>query len=110
MIEQAQVGDTVRLKFTIEGIVQKTFSGILNVNNMWLDLPDRTYEILHRATPPLPSEYGYYVGYDKMLEADILVIVVNGKIRLPNANNTGGLGHVLGNPERFAPFHQLVLK
>ena len=108
-----QVGDKVRLTTNVEGIVYKS-GDTLCVSGWNLDASNRTVEILERAEPilpkvPLPTEDGYYVGYDKMLEADIVVIVVGGKIRLPNANNTGGIGHILGSPERFAPFQKLTI-
>ena len=51
MSEQAQVGDTVRLTIIVEGEVVDNYG--LNVQGYTLQLgPNRTIEILSRATPP----------------------------------------------------------
>ena len=109
MSDSPQVGDTVRLTHTIEGDVFMV-GPTLTVSGWALVGPNRTVEILSRATPSLPDEDGFYVGYDKLAEADLLAVVYNGKLHLPNAARLGGIGHLLGDPERFAPFRPLVLK
>ena len=60
MTHDAQVGDTVRLTIVVEGVVVDNDG--LEVRGYELQLgPNRTVEILHRATPPLPKEPGYYL-------------------------------------------------
>ena len=109
MTEQAQVGDTVRLTITAEGVVSK-WQGELHVMGFTLVGIDRTVEILSRAIPPLPTAAGYYLGYNKVAEADFLIVVIDGVIHLPDATKLGGIGIKVGFPERFAPFHRLVLQ
>jgi len=109
MNEQAQVGDTVRLWTSHEGVVKRS-GEILYVGSMDLNAPNRTVEILSRATPPLPNAAGYYVGYDKVAEADFVIVVVDGVIHLPDATKLGGIGIRVGWPERFAPFRRLVFE
>ena len=102
MIEQAQVGDTVRLTITriVEGEVRKWKDGRLNVDGFSLDKGDRTVEILSRATPPLPDVPGtYWLDRDGV---DVWVVEPNGKLVMLGGHNA--------RAERYAPFRQLVLK
>lgn len=109
MTEQAQVGDMVRLTITVEGETVEA-RGKLFVGGCAVYGAGHTVEILSRATPPLVADDGYYLGYDKAAEADFVVVVVCGVIYLPDATKLSGIGIKVGNPERFAPFHQLVRK
>lgn len=110
-----KAGDTVRLtmKSTRTGVVDKQGShNRLHVQGYYLDAPGREVEILERAkppVPPLPTADGYHLGYDRMTLADIVVIVVDGEMYLPDAAKLGGIGGRLGNPERFAPFQKLSI-
>lgn len=54
-----------------------------------------------------PLHDGVYVGFDQLAECAIITIVQDGVMRLPDAAKVGGLGSVLGDPERFAPFERL---
>ena len=98
MTEQAQVGDTVRLTITVEGVIGK-WRGEEHVMGYTLAGIDRTYEILSRATPPLPSGPNTF-WLDKW--DDVWVI------------NPAGVLYCLldadANPNVYAPFRQLVLK
>ena len=96
MAEQAQAGDTVRLTIVVEGVVKHEFGGLYALG-YGLDAPNRTYEILSRATPPLPSEPGTF-WLD--CEGDLWKVSNDGKLF-----NSLSIG-----PELFAPFRQLVLK
>ena len=100
MSEQAQVGDTVRLTYT--WIYEGKVTGIpsrLRVGGWLLDGPDRTVEILSRATPPLPSEPGTW-----WLDAHGYMWTVNayGSLFRP--------GSMSPDPQNYSPFRQLVLK
>lgn len=54
--------------------------------------------------PPLPSVPGWYIGYDKVEQAEVVLHFDEAS----NAN-TGHTGRqAVANPERFAPFHRLV--
>ena len=109
-----QLGDRVRLTMKREqvGRVDKTIgTGKLHVNGFYLDVSGRTVEILERAQPKfsLPNEDGYYLGHDKMMKGPILTVVYGGKMCIPDANKAGGIGQVLGSPERFVPFQKLII-
>ena len=101
MTEQAQVGDTVRLTITkvYEGVVKKWLDGALHMDGHVLDGTDCTYEILSRATPPLPSEPGTW-WLD--CENDVWGVDGDGNLSCINFPNAIAL--------RCAPFRQLVLK
>ena len=100
MTEQAQVGDTVRMTIIVEGEVYGGQNDLLYVVGWAVNRPNRTVEILSRATPPLPSEPGTFWldRYDKVWRID-----VDGEL-IPVA----GLGRFLLVDR--APFRQLVLK
>ena len=100
MTEQAQVGDTVRVTFTpIEGEVYKTMGGILCVQGCFISDIDRTYEILSRATPPLPSEPGtFWVDEGE----ELWKVNGNGKLCC--------YAYPTLSADLYGPFRQLVLK
>ena len=100
MTEQAQVGDTVRVTFTpIEGEVYKTMGGILCVQGCFISDIDRTYEILSRATPPLPKEPGtWWLDRDD----EFWKVSAGGRLFYPMRQDA--------DAEHYAPFRQLVLK
>ena len=101
--EKAKAGDTVRLTITktIEGLVKKPLKGgsQLYVQGYSIDNPDRTYEILSRAIPPLPNEPGTY-----WLDA-------NNEVWWVTKRGTLCAAHQRVSPAAFfAPFRQLVVK
>ena len=99
MTEQAQVGDTVRLTIIVEGEVYRGQNDLLYADGWAVNRPNRTVEILSRATPPLPSEPNTF-WVDKW--DDVWVI------------NPAGVLYCLldagADPNAYAPFRQLVLK
>ena len=99
MTEQAQVGDTIRLTITIEGVAKEWPTGRLSVGGVVIEGNDRTVKILSRATPPLPDGPNTF-WLDKW--DDVWVI------------NPAGVLYCLlaayANPNAYAPFRQLVLK
>ena len=100
MTEQAQVGDTVRLTITVEGVIGK-WQGEEHVMGYTLVGIDRTVEILSRATPPLPDvPFTYWLdGQANVWFVDYKCVLVC--ISRPNLINSA---------KNFAPFRQLVLK
>ena len=96
-----QVGDTVRLTMFIEGPVtaDRHDPGRLYVEGYDIDSPQRTVEVLSRATPPLPSEPGtWWLDSDD----DVWQVMANGvPVCLVNRR---------ADPAFYAPFRQLVLK
>jgi hypothetical protein len=99
--EQAQVGDTVRLTITLEGEVYKGDSGRLFVGGWYVNAPDRTVEILSRATPPLPSEPNT-LHSDK--NGDVWKVHSSGELRCLSYPGRGD------DAIFYAPFRQLVLQ
>ena len=97
--QQAQVGDTVWITITREGEVWQASSG-LAVGGWTLDGSDRTVEILHRATPPLPSEPGTY-WLD--MQDDVWRVRGDGVLHCVAYRN-------FADPASYAPFRQLVFK
>ena len=102
MTEQAQVGDTVRLTITgtYQGVVEVGWDGLcvqgMSINS---DAPNRTVEILSRATPPLPSEPGTW-WLDN--NGNIWIVDLSKLLRC--------VRYPRDKAEDFAPFRQLVLK
>ena len=95
--EQAQVGDTVRLTITTEGVVRTDQDGRRGVGGWLLDGPNCEVEILSRA--PLPNKPGTlwmdrWRSIWEVTEGGILC-----SIEYPSRI-----------PEHFAPFRQLVFK
>lgn len=71
---------------------------------------DFTITVIERAKPKaiLPTESGYYAGFDEAADTEILVMVSTaGRVYLPNASKHLGVGDLLGDPERFAPYVKL---
>ena len=97
MADDAKVGDTVRP--SIEGVVYRNDSERLFVDGRYVNAPDRTVEVLSRATPPLPNEPGTW-WLDK--DNDVWRVEPHGDLRCPTAPEA--------RPQGFAPFRQLVLK
>ena len=98
MTDEAQVGDTARVSFSIKGVVAER-EGRLYVGSFWLDDPTINVEVVSRATPPLPSEpETWWLG------------------KFDTVWHVGGNGVLLCSayreliPGNFAPFRQLVLK
>lgn len=107
--QPARVGDIVRLSVTTthEGAVRRNSKGALHVDGYFFEGPNRTVEVLTRAEAILPTADGFYLGYDSMMEADFLVIVSGGRVCLPDATKPRGIGHIVGDAKRFAPFARL---
>ena len=99
MADDAQVGDTVRLTITVEGVVGK-WKGEEHVMGYTLAGIDRTVEILSRATPPLPSEPGT-MWLDN--EDSVWRVGLGGSLNCLDST-------LCIDPLEYAPFRQLVLK
>ena len=93
-----QDGDTVRLTITVEGVVG-THDGFMRVCGRVLDGPDRTVEVLSRATPPLPNEPGTW-WLDN--QNDFWQVDIHGCLYCPSIPKAVAA--------TYAPFRQLVLK
>ena len=75
MTHDAQVGDTVRMTITLEGKVYAGVGGHPTLAGWWLDLPNRTYEILERM---LPTEPGYYLSESEAKVKGVLQLTASG--------------------------------
>lgn len=69
----------------------------------------REYFQYERDEVELPTEPGIYRGHDRLTENEnFLVVVEDGVIYIADPSSHRGLGAVLGQPERFAPFVRLT--
>lgn len=103
-VSSIRKGDTIRFEYE-QSKVSGSFAGeyIALMDNMkWGDYGQ--HYLLNRPEPPvvLPTEPGWYVGFDKLAQRQLPVFVTKLGIITHPTN-----GSKISDPKRFAPFKRL---